>query len=191
MSTPNPTNRAAYLVGPQVKPLVVKDAPYTLPSAHESVVRNHAVAVNPVEWCKQWAGNMMVGWIKYPAVLEKRNGRKFVAMASLPFPETYPEGSGQTFGVVRALSSIIWWQLPMWIKSTLKGIPAKFFIGDMLQYNEVRRLVYEDFLPQALAKGQYMAAPEPLLVGQGLEFIQAAFDVQKAGVSAKKVVVTL
>ncbi len=34
-------------------------------------------------------------------------------------------------------------------------------------------------------------APEPFVVGHGLEYTQEAFDVQKKGVSAKKVVVTL
>ena len=52
-------------------------------------------------------------------------------------------------------------------------------------------MVYGHFLPQALAEGKYIAAPEPFVVGHGLEHIQKAFDFQKKGVSAKKVVVTL
>lgn len=47
-----PTNTAAYLVGKQVKPPVVKAAPYTPPGVHEIVVKNHAVAINPVDWFK-------------------------------------------------------------------------------------------------------------------------------------------
>jgi hypothetical protein len=46
-------------------------------------------------------------------------------------------------------------------------------------------------LPAALAKGKYVAAPEPQVVGKGLEDVQEAFDVNKRGVSAKKVVVSL
>ena len=79
----------------------------------------------------------------------------------------------------------------MLFRSITKGVPNKFFIGETLQHNEVGRKVYEDFLPRALAEGKYIVAPEPLVVGHGLEYIQEAFDIQKKGVSAKKVVVTL
>lgn len=48
-----------------------------------------------------------------------------------------------------------------------------------------------DFLLTALAEGAYIAAPDPLIVGKGLEYIQAVFDLQKKGTSAKKVVVSL
>ena len=42
---------------------------------------------------------------------------------------------------------------------------------------EVSKLIYEDFLPQALADGQYVVAPEPATVGKGLERVQAGLDV--------------
>jgi hypothetical protein len=48
-----------------------------------------------------------------------------------------------------------------------------------------------DFLPKALAEGIYIAAPDPHVVGKGLEYMQAGFDLQKKGVSAKKMVVSL
>lgn len=57
--------------------------------------------------------------------------------------------------------------------------------------NEVGAIIYEGFLPKALAEGQFVAAPEPHVVGKGLEHIQAALDVQRKGVSASKVVVSL
>jgi len=57
--------------------------------------------------------------------------------------------------------------------------------------NEVSRVIYEDFLPRALAEGRYVAAPDPFVVGKGLDSIQAGFDVQMKGVSARKVVVSL
>ncbi|KAF6225178.1 hypothetical protein HO133_010375 [Letharia lupina] len=125
------------------------------------------------------------------AVLEKCKGRKFVAMASFPWPETLPEGSGQTLAIISLMFSVVRWQILMWLKSKIKGIPTKFFIGETLQNNEVSHVVYENFLPQALTEGTYVTAPEPFVVGHGLEYIQEAFDVQKKGVSAKKVVVTL
>ena len=56
---------------------------------------------------------------------------------------------------------------------------------------EVFKELYEDFLPQALAEGHYVAAPQPVVVGKGLDYIQVGLDTQKQGVSAKKVVVSL
>jgi len=60
-----------------------------------------------------------------------------------------------------------------------------------LKKNEVSKVIYEDFLPQALADGRYVAAPDPYVVGTGLECVQTGFDAQRKGVSAKKVVVSL
>jgi hypothetical protein len=46
-------------------------------------------------------------------------------------------------------------------------------------------------LPLALAQGKYVFAPEPLVVGKGLECIQEALNIAKKGISVKKVVVSL
>jgi NADPH:quinone reductase-like Zn-dependent oxidoreductase len=69
MSTKKPTNTGAYLEGKQVKPLVVKSAPYTSPGEHEILVKNYAVAINPIDWFKQFIGNVLFGHIKYPFIL--------------------------------------------------------------------------------------------------------------------------
>jgi NADPH:quinone reductase-like Zn-dependent oxidoreductase len=45
--------------------------------------------------------------------------------------------------------------------------------------------------PAALAEGRFRAAPEPKVIGHGLESIQTALDAQRAGVSAQKLVVML
>jgi len=57
--------------------------------------------------------------------------------------------------------------------------------------NEVGEAIYVDFLPQALANGRYVAAPPALVVGAGLEAIETGFEVQRKGMSAQKVVVSL
>lgn len=44
-------------------------ATYTPPREQEIVVKNHAVAVNPLDWQIQRAGNFLYRWLKYPAVL--------------------------------------------------------------------------------------------------------------------------
>ena len=43
---------------------------------------------------------------------------------------------------------------------------------------------------RTLHSGHSNDAPKPYVVGEGLESIQTGFDVQKRGVSAKKVVVS-
>lgn len=55
----------------------------------------------------------------------------------------------------------------------------------------VGKAIYEDFLPQALASGQIKPMPPAEIVGHGIEKVQEAGQKQKAGVSAKKIVVTL
>ncbi len=65
-----PTNTAAWLVAKQAK-LEVKPAPYMHPRENEIVVKNHAVAINPLDWINQIAGNIVSRWIKYPFVLGK------------------------------------------------------------------------------------------------------------------------
>ncbi|RYP46275.1 hypothetical protein DL768_007494 [Monosporascus sp. mg162] len=59
------------------------------------------------------------------------------------------------------------------------------------EYPEVGKAVWEDFLPQALKTGQFKPSPPEKVVGKGLDSLQTAFDQQKAGVSAAKIVVTL
>jgi Zn-dependent alcohol dehydrogenase len=94
-------------------------------------------------------------------VVGKSEGKKFVALA-LPPPASLPE-----------------------------GIQAKFISGGALKDNEVGTIIYQEYLPKALAEGKFIVAPEPLVAGQGLESIQAGFDLLKKGVSAQKVVVSL
>ena len=59
------------------------------------------------------------------------------------------------------------------------------------QEPEVAEKVWGYFVPEALKKGVLKTAPEPLVVGKGLQSVQKGLDRQKEGVSAKKVVVVL
>lgn len=63
-----PTNTAAWLEAHHAK-LEVKPAPYTHPRENEIVVKNHAVAINPLDWINQVAGNLFSRWITYPFIL--------------------------------------------------------------------------------------------------------------------------
>jgi NADPH:quinone reductase-like Zn-dependent oxidoreductase len=120
-------------------------------------------------------------------VLNKCKGDKFVAMASYPMPSPEPT----SFVVLKTAYCFVSWCIANWIKSKARGIRYKFIFATTLVDNGVGKIVYEDFLPEALAEGRYVAAPDPIVVGKGLEFIQAGFDLQKKGMSAKKVVVSL
>jgi hypothetical protein len=71
------------------------------------------------------------------------------------------------------------------------AIQATHIFGTMLKDDEVGTMIYRDFLPHALAAGSYVAAPSAKVVGHGLEALQNALQLAKAGVSATKIVVTL
>ncbi|KAL0939587.1 Zinc-binding alcohol dehydrogenase domain-containing protein cipB 2 [Colletotrichum truncatum] len=51
--------------------------------------------------------------------------------------------------------------------------------------------VWGKFVPKAIVNKQLRPKPDPVVVGNGLEDIQAGMDKQKAGVSAKKLVIRL
>ncbi|HET9118444.1 MAG TPA: zinc-binding alcohol dehydrogenase family protein [Pseudonocardiaceae bacterium] len=368
-----PTNTAAWMPAPRAQ-LEAGPAPYTDPREHEIVVRNHAVAINPVDWIKQVAGNLLMSWIAYPCVLGSDVAGEVVQVgagvsrfevgdrvlghavgveksrntpaegafqtytvlldhmaATIPDDMSYASGAVLPLGVSTAASALfqhdalalqhpgiaarptgqtvlVWGgatsvgsnaiqlaaaagyevlttcsphntdyvlslgaslafdynspsvvgdlrdamrsrtlagalalgngsadpcirvtaachgrkfvclasspvsfaalaghprRLPLLltqmgasgirsqVKAQTRRVTTKFVWGSSLMDNEVGPLIYEDFLPRALADGRYRAAPDPLIIGNGLEHIQAGLDVQRQGVSARKVVVTL
>jgi NADPH:quinone reductase-like Zn-dependent oxidoreductase len=71
------------------------------------------------------------------------------------------------------------------------GIQVSGIWGTSLKDNEVGPAIYVDFLPAALATGTFRAAPEAVIVGEGLDSIPAALRQLRGGVSAKKLVVTV
>jgi len=120
-------------------------------------------------------------------VLDKCTGDKFISMATYPLPDPRPKH----FVVPLTIYAFISFSISSWVKSRLRGIRTNFIFGSTLAHNDVGRAIYVDFLPQALAQGTYIAAPDPYVVGKGLECIQTGFEVQQKGVSGKKVVVSL
>jgi hypothetical protein len=77
------------------------------------------------------------------------------------------------------------------VRAKTGGVQTKYVWGSSLMENEVGHMIYGEFLPKALAAGRYRAMPPPMVVGRGLESIQAAMDTLKRGISAAKLVVTL
>ena len=122
-------------------------------------------------------------------IVHSSKSDKFVATASGAIAlDALPERGGLTPAMIFGFVSS---GVALAIKARVQGIRTKFIFGDTLADNEVGPMIYAEFLPKALAAGTYRAAPEPLVVGHGLDFIQTAFDLQAKGVSARKIVVTL
>ncbi|MCX7521382.1 zinc-binding alcohol dehydrogenase family protein [Microbacterium sp. STN6] len=72
-----------------------------------------------------------------------------------------------------------------------RGVHTTGVWGGTLRNNAVGPSIYAHYLPAALASGTYRAAPEAVVVGDGLEQIPVALDRLRHGVSAQKLVVRL
>jgi len=122
-------------------------------------------------------------------VLRASEGRRFISIASAP--TAWQDAAQNPRRLPLVFVGILGSGLALAAKTIRAGVRSRAVFGSSLKKNEVGTLIYRDFLPLALAEGRYQAAPKPLVVGHGLEFVQQAMDVQRAGVSAQKVVVTL
>lgn len=125
-------------------------------------------------------------------IVAAAGGSKIVALASPPlsFDGLADDNRGR-FALPRVLLKLITSNVALQITSRRRGVRTKYIFGSSLKSNEVSTAIYRDFLPGALADGRYLAAPKPLVVGQGVGEFQRAMDIQLKGVSAAKVVVTL
>lgn len=95
-------------------------------------------------------------------IVSQVQGNKFVAVAG-PVPANVPEGV------------------------TARGLNAT-----TIRETEVATVIFDEFLPKALANGQYQLQPRPVVAGDGLGSIQGALDKLKSGAaSAQKLVITL
>lgn len=61
----------------------------------------------------------------------------------------------------------------------MRGITWKLVAMDNMVNNGVAKAVYTDYMPKALTEGSYVAAPEPEIVGKGVESVQAAYKHQE------------
>lgn len=78
---------------------------------------------------------------------------------------------------------------PSWGPSH-EGVQCRF-VGPLRGSEKLALSIFQEFLPGAFSTGAFKPAPEPHIVGHGLEAIQEAMEILRAGVSAKKVVVTM
>ncbi len=117
---------------------------------------------------------------------------RFVSLATPPvsFDDLGDEHRSR-LAVPRLVLRLITSNVALQVRSRLRGTRIRYIFGTSLKKNGVSTAIYRDFLPDALAAGRYVAAPRPSVVGHGVEDIQHALDIQRKGVSAAKVVVTL
>lgn len=116
--------------------------------------------------------------------------KRKLAFAGFPLPV---QKLNSMLGMAGFVASFAWWTGETAVKSRLAGVNMRWIDTKELirPDNVVSRLVFHDFLSRALEPGQFVPAPEPLIVGKGLDKIQEALDTQMKGVSAQKVVVSL
>ena len=120
-------------------------------------------------------------------VVSKCKSGKFVSMVSFPRPEPEPT----ILALPRTIAFFASWFIGTTIKTRIRGIDWKFCMVEAMSQNGVGKAIYADYLPKALSDGSFVPAPEPEVIGEGLESIQAAYVRQEQGMSAKKAVVTV
>jgi NADPH:quinone reductase-like Zn-dependent oxidoreductase len=119
-------------------------------------------------------------------------GNRFVALATPPASfDAVPAGRGRLRHLVPAVARMLAGTMTQNLKARRRGVRTKFIWGSDLIANEVGPLIFEAFLPAALAEGRFVAAPSPTVVGTGLAQIPEALERQRLGVSARKLVVML
>ena len=141
------------------------------------------------------AGAIAIGTTSAAAcvtIVAASKGRKFVAIASTPVSfDSLAEDDRGRLHRPALLLRLVGATAAQQVRARRLGVGTKFVFGTTLKANEVSTAIYRDFLPAALAHGRYVAAPRPTVVGTGVEDLQKALDIQRTGVSAAKVVVTL
>lgn len=145
---------------------------------------------------KEVVGALSIGAGSAPAcmdILAGCRGRKFIASVSAPVSaDGVFKGSKPTLPVFADIAqAMLRSGVANWLKARSTGVSSKFFDASSVVDNEVGPRIFQDYLPAALASGRFRPAPPARVVGSGLEDIQTALDIQRKGVSAEKIVVTL
>jgi NADPH:quinone reductase-like Zn-dependent oxidoreductase len=119
-------------------------------------------------------------------------GNRFVALATPPASfDDVPAGRGRLRRLAPAIVRMVAGNITLTVKAKGKGVRTQFIWGSDLIANAVGPMIFETFLPTALAEARFVAAPGPTVVGSGLAQIPVALERQRQGVSATKLVVTL
>lgn len=142
-----------------------------------------AIGIDSVETCRKVLGS-------YKGGNGLRDNNKFVAFTELPVEVRPPSNP---VSVASRTGSAALRKLSNTVHSRVYGVQIKPIALHKLGSwtNKITVMLFRDFLPRALASDQYSPAPQPKVVGKGLDKIQEAFDVVRDEVSAEKVVVSM
>lgn len=125
-------------------------------------------------------------------IVGRLKGNRFVSIATPPVSfESLGEENRRRFEHLRIALRLIGTNVAMQLRARTHRTRLSYLLGSSLKKNDVSTAIYRDFLPDALASGRYVAAPRPQVVGSGVGDLQHAMDLQRKGVSAAKLVVTL
>lgn len=115
----------------------------------------------------------------------KATGLEFVGIFdAISTPENYEQG----LAMLRSLGG---GHLACTHPPPTDGVPASVHTGMIFTVNDIVAPVFRDFVTPALQSGQLKCLPPATIVGKGLEYIDEALKMSKAGVSATKLVVEL
>ncbi|WP_421846403.1 zinc-binding alcohol dehydrogenase family protein [Novosphingobium sp.] len=125
-------------------------------------------------------------------VLAACTGNRFVAVATPPVSlDGIPAGPGRWRTLFPALASMGLVNAGLAVRARVKGVRTKFIWGGAPVNNAVGPMIFEHYLPAALAEGRHAAAPRVEVVGEDLTAIPLALERQRQGVSATKLVVRI
>lgn len=125
-------------------------------------------------------------------ILAQSTGRRFVAQATPPTSfDSVPAGKGRWRKLVPSVARMIMGNLALTLRSYRLGAATRMIWAGSLIHNDVGPMIYETYLPEALAQDAYKAMPPAHVVGHGLGHVPEAMEQQRRGVSARKLVVTL
>ncbi|KAI3396492.1 hypothetical protein diail_12112 [Diaporthe ilicicola] len=142
-----------------------------------------AIGIDSLETCRKVLS-------KYKGGNGFRDNNKFIAFIEVP---TVVRPPLSPLSMASCIASKALWKKFNTIRSRVAGVQIKLIAVENLCdcENPITRMMFRDFLPRTLDSGHVLPAPQPKVVGKGLEKIQQAFDVLRDGVSAEKVVVSM
>lgn len=141
------------------------------------------------------AGAVSFGATGAPAcvkIMANVQGKRFVAIATPPvdFARLGDADRGR-LERARVTIRLIAANIALQFSARPHGVRLKYIFGTDIKKNHVGSAIFSDFLPDALSEGRYLATPKPTVVGHAVADFQRAMDLQRAGVSATKLVVSL
>ena len=102
-----------------------------------------------------------------------------------------PIGHGRLRKLLPTLLNNAIGMLKLMGRAKRRGVATPFVWGTALIHNQVGPMIFQDYLPEALARGEFKASPPCQVAGHGLAAIPTAMAIHEAGISATKLVVTL